>query len=81
MPESTTLSDTPYLIGEWGLPSSLVLLSGDGHFWVALDYRACGPAGEPSVVYVEADTDVDVQLATDFRAFVEGLVPSDSFAD
>ena len=80
-PESITLGDTPYLIGAWGLPSSLVLRSGDGHTWVALDYRACGAAGEPSVVYVEADTDVDVQLAPDFRAFVEGLVPSESFAD
>ncbi|GIJ56535.1 SMI1/KNR4 family protein [Virgisporangium aurantiacum] len=76
VPDSITLSDTPYLIGEWGLPSPLVLLSGDGHTWVALDYRACGPAGEPSVVYVDADFEREVPLAPDFRAFVERLVPS-----
>ncbi|MEU8078771.1 SMI1/KNR4 family protein [Catellatospora citrea] len=40
-----SLLDTPYLVGEWGLPSPLVLLTGDGHCWVALDYRECGPDG------------------------------------
>ncbi|SCF73670.1 SMI1/KNR4 family protein [Streptomyces sp. Ncost-T10-10d] len=44
-----SLLDTAYLVEEWGLPSPLVLLSGDGHCWIALDYRACGKRGEPSV--------------------------------
>ena len=80
-PATTTLSDTPYLVGEWGLPASLVLLCGDGHTWVALDHRACGPAGEPSVTWFDADTGAEVPLAPDFRTFVEGLRPSASFPD
>lgn len=30
---------TPYMIMEWGLPNNIVLISGDGHSWVCLDYR------------------------------------------
>ncbi|MGY3215794.1 hypothetical protein ACVWWV_000296 [Bacillus sp. TE9122W] len=31
--------DSAYLIKEWELPEGLVLISGDGHTWVAMDYR------------------------------------------
>lgn len=30
---------TAYMTKEWGLPENQVLLSGDGHTWVTLDYR------------------------------------------
>ena len=33
------LLDSGYLSGEWGLPPNQVLLSGDGHYWITLDYR------------------------------------------
>lgn len=46
-----SLLDTPYLVKEWDLPSPLILLSGDGHYWIALDFRACGRQGEPSVTW------------------------------
>jgi hypothetical protein len=51
--EESVLVDSAYYNEEWGQPSELVLLSGDGHWWIALDYRACGPHGEPSVVYYD----------------------------
>lgn len=68
-----SLLDTPYLVEEWGLPSPLVLLTGDGHWWIALDYRECGPDGEPSVTWFDTELDQDLRLAPDFRTFVEGL--------
>ncbi|GAA1405932.1 SMI1/KNR4 family protein [Catellatospora coxensis] len=74
-----TLSDNAYLVREWDLPSPVVLLSGDGHYWVALDYRACGAAGEPSVTWLDADFGTELHLADDFRAFVCGLTRSDHF--
>jgi hypothetical protein len=70
-----TLLDTPYLVEEWGLPSPVVLLSGDGHTWVALDYRECGPQGEPSVTWFDADRETELRLAPDFASFVAGLRP------
>jgi hypothetical protein len=68
-----SLLDTPDLVEEWGLPSPLVLLTGDGHWWIALDYRECGPDGEPSVTWFDTELDQELHLAPDFRTFVEGL--------
>jgi hypothetical protein len=70
-----SLLDTPYLVEEWGLPSPIVLLSGDGHYWIGLDYRRHGPRHEPSVTWFDADFGTELSLAADFRSFVEGLTP------
>ncbi|WP_455357540.1 SMI1/KNR4 family protein [Streptomyces sp. SYSU K217416] len=75
----TSLLDTPYLVTEWGLPSPIVLLSGDGHCWIGLDYRGCGPDGDPSVTWFDTDLDTELALATDFRTFVEKLTAGSAF--
>ncbi|MBO7939273.1 hypothetical protein JTP77_025645 [Streptomyces sp. S9] len=72
-----SLSDTPYLVEEWVLPSPVVLLSGDGHYWIGLDYRTYGALGEPSVF--DTDSGAELPLAADCRAFVEGLRPLSRF--
>jgi hypothetical protein len=76
-----SLLDTPYLVTEWDIPSPVVLLSGDGHYWVALDYRANGRHGEPSVTWFDTELRTELALASDFRSLVEGLTASDSFDD
>ncbi|MFD9502578.1 SMI1/KNR4 family protein [Streptomyces sp. NPDC060035] len=75
----SSLLDTPYLAEEWELPSPVVLLSGDGHFWIGLDYRVCGRDGEPSVTWFDTDHAVEQALAGNFRSFVEGLTASSTF--
>ncbi|WP_097869047.1 SMI1/KNR4 family protein [Streptomyces sp. rh34] len=77
----TSLLDTPYLIDEWGMPAPLVLLSGDGHWWIGLDYRLCGQDGEPSVTWFETDLDREVVLAGDFRSFVQRLTAASAYGD
>ncbi|MEU7768837.1 SMI1/KNR4 family protein [Nocardia sp. NPDC049190] len=77
--DGSSVIDTPYLVQEWELPAPVVLLNGDGHWWVALDYRACGPTGEPSVVEINSDGPVVLFLASDFESFVEGLTSSEQF--
>lgn len=71
--QTITLLDTPYLVQEWELPSPVVLLSGQGHYWLALDYRDCGPEGNPPVVWIDNEMNHELLLAPDFRAFVERL--------
>lgn len=71
-----TIGSSTYWSEEWGLPSPVVMLTGDGHWWIALDYRG---GGEPSVVWLDSELDEDIQLAGSFRAFVEGLVPRDVY--
>ncbi|MFE0734003.1 SMI1/KNR4 family protein [Streptomyces sp. NPDC058855] len=75
----SSLLDSAYLIAEWGLPTPLVLLSGDGHTWIALDYRSCGERGEPSVTWFDEEDAMGLPLAADFRSFVERLAPAASF--
>lgn len=76
-----SMLDSPYLVEEWGLPTAVVLLSGGGHYWIGLDYRTCGPHGEPSVTWFDADDGSDLALAPDFRSFTEGLTSADAFED
>ncbi|MGW6790566.1 SMI1/KNR4 family protein [Streptomyces chartreusis] len=73
-----SLLDSAYLVEEWELPSALVLLSGDGHCWIALDYRACGQQGEPSVTWFDVDDGTELALAADFQRFVERLTAAAS---
>lgn len=63
--------ESDYLIQEWGLPNDLVIISGDGHSWIALDYRACKV--NPPVIFIEPETDKIIELARTFDTFLEGL--------
>ena len=44
-----------------------------GRALVFLDYRKCGPKGEPCVTYSDAMTGLEMPLARDFESFVLGL--------
>ncbi len=69
---------TEYMTREWGLPPRQVLLTGDGHWWLTLDYRA----GEvPSVAWLAIDHGQDFQVAPSFAAFLDGLLPDSAFPD
>jgi hypothetical protein len=69
---------TAYMTKEWGLPPRQVLLSGDGHFWITLDYRA-GP--RPFVAWIDVDCDEDIQIADSFSSFLLGLVPESTYEE
>lgn len=69
-----------FKIDEWEYPAIGVYF-GDcpsaGHDMIALDYRACGPQGEPQVVHVDQEDDYHITvLAPDFPSFLRGLVHS-----
>ncbi len=61
-----------YMIKEWGLPANQVLLTGDGHWWITLDYRL----GEiPTVRWFDTESNEDILIANNFNDFINGLVP------
>ena len=70
---------TPYMIREWGLPENIVLLDGDGHTWIALDYRRSGPAGPPSVCWLDVEAGDELELAETFDDFLNILRPEAEF--
>lgn len=60
-----------YLIKEWDLPDDIVLISGSGHIWIALDYR--GRTENPPVILIDEDGAGVETLAADFETFINCL--------
>ena len=69
--EGEGILQSAYLIQEWGLPEKIVLLGGDGHSWIAFDYR--GTNENPPIIYLEADEEIIFELAPNFETFIAGL--------
>lgn len=67
-----------FMQAEWGYPTFGICVCdcpSAGHDMIMLDYRECGPQGEPAVVHVDQERDFEVTfLAKDFETFVRGLV-------
>lgn len=76
---------SPFMRDEWGYPDwgiSFADTPSAGHEMIMLDYRDCGPAGEPSVVHVDQESDYLVtKVAPNFAAFIRGLVTEDVYDD
>ena len=72
-----------FWIDEWGYPSIGVYFAdcpSAGHDMVCLDYRACGPQGEPCVVHVDQEWDYKITfVAATFEAFIRGLEDAERF--
>ena len=47
---------------------------------LCLDYRACGPLGEPQVVHVDQEADYRITfVAENFESFIRGLQSDEDF--
>lgn len=77
-------SNTAFWVNECEYPSIGIYFANcpdQGHQMLALDYRKCGPDGEPSVVLVdEIENYRIVPLAIDFESFIRGLKPEGYFS-
>ena len=66
-----------FMIDEWEYPAIGVAICdcpSAGHDMIFLDYRVCGPQGEPAVVHVDQENDYKItHLADSFEEFVRGL--------
>ena len=66
-----------FMIDEWEYPAIGVAICdcpSAGHDMIFLDYRACGPQGDPAVVHVDQENDYKItHLADSFEEFIRGL--------
>lgn len=63
--------ENDYFIKEWGMPEGLILFHGDGHTWLAFDYREVNV--DPSIVYIDNETEEVIKLADSFKQFLSNL--------
>jgi SMI1-KNR4 cell-wall len=71
---NTGILDTPHFQEEWNLPKGLVLISGDGHEWIALDYR--NSRTNPPIVHVNSEEETITIIAASFNEFLANLMES-----
>lgn len=72
------IMDSEYMIKEWGLPENQVLLTGDGHWWITLDYRG---REDPIIKWIDGECNEEVKIADTFDEFIDGLVSQDTFTE
>lgn len=65
-----------FLIRMWGYLQTGVVIAHVNHGGFQLDYRDCGPSGEPSVVYIDAERHPKIAVhpvCENFAALISGL--------
>lgn len=81
--KTDSLWESQFWIEEWDYPNIGIYFAdcpSAGHDMICLDYRECGPTGEPKVVHVDQESDYKITFVADsFEAFIMGLEDEEAF--
>ena len=59
---------------EWGIDKNIIPINGDGHIWIAFDFRDKSCI-EPTIIFIESDCGHYFKLADNFISFINTLKP------
>lgn len=63
---------TKELLKEWGIEEdSFVIISGDGHYWIVLDYRTSKT--EPKITFIDTDFDLIEVVFNSYTEMIDSL--------
>lgn len=65
---------------EWGVHERIIAFSGDGHTWLAFDYRN-EELPEPTIIFIESDDGCFLEIADNFDTYLKNLLPADHVYD
>jgi hypothetical protein len=72
-----------FWVAEWGYPAIGIYFAdcpSAGHDMLCLDYRVCGPSGEPQVVHIDQEYNYKITpVAQNFESFIRGLEDGSAF--
>jgi len=74
--EANGILETDDYLQEWDMPKGLILFHGDGHTWLAFDYRQV--SSKPPIVYIDNESEQMIKIADDFEEFLNGLYKEDN---
>lgn len=70
---NNVLPESDYFISEWELPNKLLLIYGEGHWWISFDYRNLNPDNTPKISYIDLELNRDIVIANSFTELLELL--------
>lgn len=68
--ENPTILDSEYLSKEWNLPKGQIIISGDGHTWITLDYSS---STDPKVRCLDLERNKNKVISESFSDFLSQL--------
>lgn len=69
--EKEGIMETDYYVKEWEINrKNIILLSGDGHEWLALDYKE---EENPKIIFIQTDEEKIIELYPSFEEMLDNL--------
>lgn len=59
---------------DWDIPKDIISFCGDGHTWVAFDYRNY-KGNDPKIIFIESDDLEYCELASNFQMLIDKSLP------
>jgi len=71
--KNNALMHSNYYINEWSLPKDILLIYGEGNWWVVFDYRNLNNDNTPKISLLDSEMNKDEVIANSFTELLSSL--------